>query len=363
VNADGQRFFSPDYVTARDRFRHAARRAGATLDALTLDARGPLQETLTIDIARLGDSRARRILVHTCGLHGVEAFAGSAVQLAILATPPVVPPACELVLVHVLNPFGMAWLRRVNENNVDLNRNFLGTDERRGRTSVLYRLLDPMLNPPSPPGSDAFLLRLAVFALRHGPTATRQAIAEGQFDFPRGLFFGGVSLEPGPKAYLDWLGHEFAQAERVFALDLHTGLGRRGESTLILEAGVGIASAAELERALGSPIIDPAAGEAVFRIRGGMGNALPQALPHARVDFLLQEIGTYPTLAVLRALREENRCHHHLDGATLHHSTKLELLEALRPDSASWRKRAVAHGTSLAHAAARWIFGEAGGSA
>ena len=358
MSADGQGFFSPDYFTARDRFREAARRAGATLDALPLEARGPLGELLTIDIARLGDTGARRVLVHTCGLHGVEAFAGSAVQLGILATPPSVPAGCALVLVHVLNPYGMAWLRRANENNVDLNRNFLRADERRAETSALYRLLDPLLNPSSPPGADAFLLRLAAFALRHGPTATRQAIAEGQFDFPRGLFFGGASLEPGPRAYLDWLGRHLAQAARVLALDFHTGLGRRGESTLILEAGVGTASAAELELALGSPVIDPAAGEGVYRIRGGI--ALPQAVPRGRVDFLLQEIGTYPTLAVLRALRDENRCHHHLAGANLHHSAKLGLLEALRPDSSGWRKRAVAHGTSLAHATAKWIFRESG---
>jgi uncharacterized protein DUF2817 len=363
VSADGQRFFSPDYFTARDRFRDAARGAGATLDALTLQARGPLQEELTIDIARLGSSGTRRVLLHTCGLHGVEAFAGSAVQLAVLATPPIVPADCELVMVHVLNPYGMAWLRRVNENNVDLNRNFVGTNERREGTPTLYQLLDPLLNPRSPPRADGFLLRLGAFALRHGPTATRQAIAEGQFEFPRGLFFGGTSLEPGPGAFLEWLGRHLARAERVFALDLHTGLGHRGESTLILEAGVGTASAPELGRALGSPVVDPAAGQAVFRIRGGMGNALPQALPRARVDFLLQEIGTYPTLAVLRALREENRCHHHLAQVGVRHPAKLELLEALRPDSASWRKRAVVHGMSLVHAVARWTFHEAGGIA
>src|SRR5262249_49816466 len=146
------------------------------------------------------------------------------------------------------------------------------TDERREGAPVLYRTLDPLLNPQSPPGADAFLLRLAAFALRHGPTATRQAIAEGQFDFPLGLFFGGTSLEPGPRAYLDWLGRHFGQAERVLALDLHTGLGRRGHSTLILEAGVGNTPTSEFERALASPVVNPAAGEAVFQIRGGMGN-------------------------------------------------------------------------------------------
>jgi hypothetical protein len=360
LNADDHDFFSPDYFTARDRFRDAARRAGATLDALVLDAHGPLGETLTIDIARLGGAGARRVLLHTSGLHGVEAFAGSAVQLAVLAAPPAVPSGCELVLVHVLNPYGMTWLRRANENNVDLNRNFLRDDDRWEGTPALYRLLDPLLNPPSPPSRDAFSLRLALFALRHGTVATRQAIAEGQFEFPRGLFFGGAALEPGPRSYFEWLGRHLAQAEQVFALDLHTGLGRRGESTLILEAGVGTTPAPELERALGGPLVDPAAGQAVFTIRGGMGCALPRILRGARVDFVLQEIGTYPTWAVLHALREENRCHHHLVPVEARHPAKLALLEALRPDSASWRKRAVVHGMSLVHAAAKWIFRQTG---
>jgi hypothetical protein len=360
LNADGQRFFSPDYPTARDRFRDAARQAGASLDAIPIDARGPSGEKLTIDIARLGSRGAKRVLLHTSGLHGVEAFAGSASQLAALTTPPAVPRDCELVLVHVLNPYGMAWLRRVNENNVDLNRNFLRDEERVEGASAFYRLLDPLLNPPSPPRPDAFLLRLAVFALRHGPDATRQAIAEGQYEFPRGLFFGGRSLEPGPRAYLDWIGRNLAQAEYLFAIDLHAGLGRRGEATLILEPGTGSTPPRELSQALGSPLVDPAAGEAVFRIRGGMGGAFSNSLPGARFDFVLQEIGTYPTLAVLRALREENRCHHNL--ADVRHPIKLALLEALRPDSANWRNRAVVHGLTLLHAAARWTFRDVGGS-
>ena len=355
MNADAQTFFSPDYLTARDRFRDAARRAGASLDALAFAARGPLREELTIDIARLGERGARRVLLHTSGLHGVEAFAGSAVQLSVLATPPALPAGCELVLVHVLNPYGMAWLRRVNESNVDLNRNFLRRDERWENAPRLYRFLDPLLNPPSPPGRDLFPLRLALFALRHGPPAARQAIAEGQFEFPRGLFFGGKSLEPGPRLYLEWLRRNLAQTEHLFALDFHTGLGRHGEATLILEPGTGATPAADLARALGNPLVDPAAGQAVFRIRGGMGGALPEVLPGARIDFVLQEIGTCPTLAVLRALREENRCHHYCPPDA-RHPAKLALLDALRPDSATWRRRAVVHGMTVLHAAAKWVF-------
>jgi predicted deacylase len=123
-------FFSPDYGAARERFRAAAQAAGAALHSLGLDANGPGGEALTIDIAWLGDTPARRIVLHTSGLHGVEAFAGSAIQLALLKQPPAPKAECALVLVHVLNPYGMAWLRRTNENNVDLNRNFLRRGER-----------------------------------------------------------------------------------------------------------------------------------------------------------------------------------------------------------------------------------------
>jgi hypothetical protein len=95
-----------------------------------------------------------------------------------------------------------------------------------------------------------------------------------------------------------------------------------------------------------------------------MGGVLPQSLPRARIDFVLQEIGTYPTRTVLRALREENRYHHALASAVdARHPVKLALLEALCPDSASWRKRAVVHGMSALNAAARWVFRETGETA
>lgn len=355
LNPELETFFSPDYVSARERFRAAALAAGAALDALAIEARGPRQEPLSIDIARLGERDARRVLLHTCGLHGVEAFAGSAVQLAALEDPPVPPAGCALVLVHALNPYGMAWLRRANENNVDLNRNFLRRGERWEGAPALYPRLDPLLNPPSPPQPEGFRLRLALVALRYGTRAPRQAIAEGQYEFPRGLFYGGKALEPGPRLYLDWLRRNVARAVYLFALDLHTGLGRRGKETLILEPGVGATPATELTRAFGRSLIDPASGRAAYRIRGGMGGVLPEILPGAGIDFVLQEIGTSPASAVLRALREENRCHHY-GAADLRHPAKRALLEALCPALAAWRRRAVERGLSLLRTAAAWTF-------
>ncbi len=356
-NSKLETFFSPDYFVARGRFREAARTAGAVLDELTLSARGPGGEPLTIDIARLGERDARRVVLHTSGMHGVEAFAGAAVQLAALHEAPRPSTGCALVLAHVLNPFGMAWLRRANETNVDLNRNFLPSGERWEGAPALYPRLDPLINPPSPPGRDGFRARLALLALRHGLRAPRQAIAEGQYEFPKGLFYGGRSLEEGPRLYLHWLRANLARADYVLALDLHTGLGRHGTETLILEPGVNTTPTETLGGALQRPLADPAAGQASYRARGTMGGALQQALPDARIDFVLQEIGTYPVLQVLHALREENRCHYY-STAAIHDPAKLALLEALSPASPSWRSRAVERGLALMRAAVKFTFRE-----
>src|SRR5690242_12435836 len=119
------KFFSPDYFTAQDRFREAAVRAGARMESLPIAAKGPGEETLEIDIAWFGAAKPRRVLLHSSGLHGVEGFAGSAIQLQLLNDVPKLPDDMALIIVHILNPYGMSWLRRTNENNVDLNRNFL----------------------------------------------------------------------------------------------------------------------------------------------------------------------------------------------------------------------------------------------
>lgn len=347
-------YFSPDYETARGRFRTAATAAGAALHAIALPAQGPRGETLGIDIAWVGAAHPRRVFLHTSGLHGVEAYTGSAVQLALLDAPTAPGPDDALILVHVLNPYGMAWLRRTNENNVDLNRNFLLTGEPWSGVPDLYRTLDPLLNPASAPSRDGFALRAATAAARYGFHRVKQAVAEGQYEFPRGLFFGGRELQAGPKLYTEWLRRHLGEANYVFALDLHTGLGRRGTDT-VADAHGNATPRDTLGAALERRFVDVDEPSVAYTVRGGLGASLPIVLPQPRTDFVLQEIGTYPPLHVLHALREENRWHFFGDGSIVH-PAKQRLREALCPTAVEWRRRAVALGTALAQAAARWTY-------
>ena len=350
-------YFSPDYVTARNRFRAAATAAGAALHALELTAKGPHGESLSIDIACIGSPRPERVFLHTTGVHGVEAFTGSAVQHALLEQGRLTPGQNDgAILVHVLNPCGMAWLRRTNENNVDLNRNFLMNGECWSGAPDLYRTLDPLLNPRSPPARDGFHIRAAATAMRHGFHRVKQAIAEGQYDFPQGLFFGGDSLQEGPRLFTDWLRQHLADAYYVLALDLHTGLGRRGTDSVVPDAHVNTTPRQVLGAALEREFVVVSQPSAAYTVRGGLGSALPHVLPRAEIDFVLQEIGTRDPLTVLHALREENRWHFHGDGSIVH-SSKRRLFEALCPAAVSWRRRAVVLGLGLACAAAKFAFG------
>ncbi|MCH5378139.1 MAG: M14 family metallopeptidase, partial [Planctomycetes bacterium] len=104
--------FSPDYATARDRFRAAVSRLGWQLEAQSIGVAGPSGEDLTIDVGWSSGGDPDRVLVLSSGVHGVEGFFGSAVQVALLQRwASAAPPSTRCVLLHGLNPFGFAWLR------------------------------------------------------------------------------------------------------------------------------------------------------------------------------------------------------------------------------------------------------------
>lgn len=325
------------------------------MHTIGLTAVGPSGEALAIDIAWLGAAQPRNVFLHTTGLHGIEAYTGSAVQLALLDAPPTPGPQDAAIFVHVLNPYGMAWLRRANENNVDLNRNFQVHHAQWSGAPALYRVLDWLLNPKSAPSRDAFTVKAAAVSLRYGFARVKQAIAQGQYEYEQGLFFGGRELEEGPGQFCEWLQAHLPTTAYVFALDVHTGLGRRGTDTPLLEPGVAATDPAVLGAALERELIDPEQPSVAYTVRGNLGGALPHLLPHAQVDFVLQEIGTCPPLTVLHALREENRWHFYGDGR-LNHPAKLRFREALCPEDIEWRRKAVSRGVTLARAAARWTF-------
>jgi hypothetical protein len=338
--------FSADYDEARRRFRQAARAAGAETFELPIAAVGPGGLPLTIDIGWLGPRKPGRAVLHVAGVHGLEGFTGSAVQLAALKSRPVLPSDVALIFVHGLNPWGMAWLRRNNENNVDLNRNFLlGAPP--PATPPLYKELHPLLNPPTPPSRDYFLMKLVAHLRRHGFGALQQVVAGGQYEFPNGLFFGGLDLEEGPHQFLEWLVEHVTGVGRLVAIDVHTGLGRYGRDFLFIEPSASNETKQRLGGAFGRRVHIQGDASLVYRCTGTLLSAVERLFPEARVDALCQEFGTFPPPWMLKALRQENRFHLYggglnVDPAT--HRLKQATLQMFHPRNRLWRRWILALG-------------------
>jgi hypothetical protein len=185
--ADG---FTASYFHARQAFRVAAAAAGAETEVLSVHTDPATGLEYTIDVAIFPASsvadKDAPLLVHMSGVHGVEGFAGSAIQVAALrqraaartaggGEVPAVP--FTTCFVHAVNPVGFATLRRFNENNVDLNRNNLSPSEwevalARAPNFARYADFDTMFNPTGVPQWHArfSVLAQAVVTLGHHGT-------------------------------------------------------------------------------------------------------------------------------------------------------------------------------------------------
>lgn len=351
-------YFSCDYFSARKRFLALARERGARIASYPIEARGAGGEPLSIDTAYLGAAEPRRLLVITSGTHGVEGFAGSALQNQWLGRPggARIPDDGGCLLIHAVNPYGFAWLRRANEHNVDLNRNAL--ERFPGPPNPAYAQLDAWLNPPSPPGfPDFFLLRGGWLVLTRGWTAMKQAIVSGQYEFPRGLFYGGARAEASTVHLAAILGDTaFRHLRHVLAIDIHTGLGRFASYKLMVDLAADTTAYRELAQGFGPRAVASSQprGSVAYRVSGGLAELIERRLRGAHTRACVLEFGTIPLVRLLARLRHENRAWHHPrpDSNELGHAREA-LREAFCPRSVRWRRHVLAAGARVFEQAER----------
>jgi Protein of unknown function (DUF2817) len=358
--ADG--YFPSSYQSSRERLLSNARawssRVPVTIDSRAIVEKGPSGETLALDWVQIGPKsgarRARHVLVLSSGTHGLEGFCGAGVQHATLehflsdkggALVPGLeqwPDDFALVVIHAINPYGFAWLRRVNEHNVDLNRNSVAHFD----PSLVhpdYVALHDVLNPTDfEPDQEAQRWRsIEQFVSARGERALQQAVAEGQYHFPRGMQFGGRGAEPSTQ-HLQALARDGLKgAEHVIWVDYHTGLGELGACELIsgcAKTDAGFRRAHDCWPTVKSTESgDSLSTQLNGLIEQGLRRTLTE-LERGRLVFVSAEYGTYPVMRVLKAMRSDNWLHHFADQQhPLWPAIKAEVLEAFRPNQSIWR--------------------------
>jgi hypothetical protein len=205
-----------------------------------------------------------------------------------------------------------------------------------------YRDLDGLLNPPSPPSRlEPFVLKALPSLLRHGFRALKNAVAQGQYEFPQGVFYGGSAPSRTQQILAEHLPSWLGAPQRVTHLDWHTGRGSFGSYALCVDLPAESRRVANLRGTFGDEAIESFDPNGVlYEIQGALGPWLEQLLPQVQYDCLLAEFGTYNAIRVLEAMRFENRAHLYAQrNPALLERARSQMLEAFCPHSRAWRKQ------------------------
>jgi hypothetical protein len=346
-------YFSPDYSSARQSFLTAADACNAEIVNFAAPALSAQGEELYTDVAALGPSDAVNALVVISGTHGVEGFAGSGIQTGLLLEGVFrgLSPAVKVIIIHALNPYGFAEKRRFNEDNVDLNRNFID-HAKSGPSNYDYDQLAKAIAPRSisPVTELSARLKILCYRLCHGRSRLQHAVTHGQYSHPQGLFYGG-HFEVWSNQLLRRLTEmHLTRCSRVTVVDLHTGLGPYGKGEVVVDSSQ---EDPVFERAVSTWGVEQvkstvSGGSVSSRLVGTINQAFVDMLPDSEVTAVGLEFGTLPTMAVFNALREENWLYHHGDRESDNaDAIKERLLRAFYPDDDAWKERVMEQGRDV----------------
>jgi len=290
--------FQQDYLASRSFFQKTVQSLPTFLlvEALEFEhpLTGPNNESLFCDVVLLGQTATpKQVLVIISGTHGVEGLSGSAVQadlLPELVTVLETHPELGIVMIHALNPWGVAWLRRCDHEGIDLNRNFVDFAEPLPELEGYAQIKQAcsVLNEQGYVGlkagfsADAFNDFIA-------------ALTKGQYQDASGLFYGGTAPSWSNKLLTNVTQHAFFQSsERLSVIDVHTGLGPYGYGEVINDHEPNTKGFDWANRLYGDNAYAALLGESSSAPKLGLLDYFWHSLMQDRGCFITLEFGTYP---------------------------------------------------------------------
>jgi len=364
---DAARYFPRGYDQSRAAFRHACvNMPGCVGDSFPVTYQAPAGQDLTIDTAYIangdaaGDSaRNDRLVILQSGIHGPEAFGGAAVQRLVFEkhVPKLRQAGFDVLMIHAVNPWGFKNLRRVDGNNVDLNRNFSPGDPRLPYSHVNkdYPSLRYLAERQTPVGTvwwQSFLLDFRTFLAYAGhgfdPGYIGNGLHAGQYAAPDGFEFGGSAPAQQTRFWNERIKPIMARytGEIVF-LDLHTGLGPANTLTVFSGDGWPPARVAALRAFVAdtgdSGIRVQAPTESSYQSSGDVIDFVPGLRPTAPVTAVTLEWGTLGegTVASLasntRMILEHQAHFHGCASPAVCQEVHRNFVDMFDPDDATFR--------------------------
>ena len=299
------------------------------------------------------------LIVLTTGVHGMEGYIGATMlDVFFQDVYPTLDPADTGVLVVAnVNPYGMKYFRRYNENNVDLNRNFiLDWDSFDLASNTEYPKVDTFLGPTGKIGNGlwhevGFYLSLAKTAVTEGADTVSDALLTGQYEYPQGVYYGGN----GDEASTVYLKDVFNQCldsdyENIVHIDIHSGYGPR-YNMVIFNSVYETMNEKESQEAFGYDYVIAYDSESFYATTGDTTDFFYRLAEQKQAEAELYstcfEFGTigdefFDTILSLKYTIDENRNHWYpTDNKLTEQIIHENYMELYYPTETAWREKTV----------------------
>lgn len=301
--------FPKNYEDARERFIALCEKVPGPKSIASWAVPSVLGENLTVDTLYLPSTqKAKTLFVIISGVHGLEAYAGHAIQAMALTEllPSVDRAKAGFFFIHSLNPFGFKHHRRGTEGSVNLNRNCSAHPALyQVKNAESLRLSDRFV-PKKPVDSERCLLMqkmrkdgTRIFFDDVSLDDFIKGVGLGQFESPEGLEFGGFKPEPQIQKMTETLRTIMQAYDDIILFDLHTGLGERTRLHLLTGDVEGCVDPGlfnelfKVEEDRPVYAFTPAESEGFYQTHGATNNIFPElAQSGQRICAMTMEFGT-----------------------------------------------------------------------
>lgn len=354
-------YFYNDYDTIRDHLKervNSLKEKGVKVEVseYAVDEK----DDLYIDNIYLpSKDKKDNLIVLTTGVHGMEGYIGS-VMLDVFFEeiyPTLNTDTAGILIVANVNPYGMKYMRRYNENNVDLNRNFIiDWSDFDLSSNKDYPEVKEFLQPEGEIGNAlwhevGFYGKLAKEALTKGADKVSDALLTGQYEYPQGVYYGGngdeISTTYLKNVFNDCIDGEY---ENIVHIDIHSGYGPR-YNMVIFNSVFDTMTEAETKEAFGYDYVIAHDSESFYATTGDTTDYFYRLSESKKTDKELFstcfEFGTIgdsfiDSILSLKYTVDENRNHWYpTDNKVTNEVVNENYKELFYPTETQWREKTV----------------------
>lgn len=313
-----------------------------------------------IDYLFFGKRSFENLVIIQSGTHGIEGHTGSGVEnflIDYLQDKKI--KNTSFLFIHGINPYGFSKNRRTNQNNVDLNRNFVIDKTSFKESNPGYDTINDFLNPTSLAEVNffeklQFHFSSVVLIAKHSKDTLKRAILKGQYNHATGVYFGGNDYQPEFFTLND-IWNQFAPSfKKVLLVDIHTGYGERGRLHFLANAS-NSEDADSLRKIFHKNKIDFGNDKEFYQVSGDITSYFQKkySSPERKAYALAFEFGTLDSQTTLgsidslyRMIKENQGFQHQFHSDS--DKTNLEniFLDMFYPKDFSWRDQVLAQSKS-----------------